>query len=790
MGDEAVQSFPQDPSDDDKASLVPRASPPRPIGCRWGHAHDALLYRLTDEPPRQKVAGFDVDGTLLRWTCAGWPHKPDDYALWSAAVVRRLRALHADGFKLVLFGNRGGIKGAFDGANARKASEFTDWIAHVLRVPLHCLYATRKKDAAGEPSRFFKPAIGMWDAMEELLNGGVPVDAGRSFFVGDAATDREWAERVGRSRGVVVGFEGPAVFFGPPAGPCSSNKEHGGASAANQALTSPDDGAGAGGVSTGGAADVAPATALEARRALLGGYLDGPRMLLLCGPQGAGKSVFSSQLLANEAGGSSEGGDDGGGGGGGGGSGDPVWVHVSQDTISKAGTAGSRPQVERAARAALARGRCVVVDRMHLTAEQRRPFIVVAEEAAVPVDVAVLCPPLAEMQRRVRVRTHHPTGFQGGGRDGTVASSLASLQPPTYAEGLRLITFTHTPEEVAELTSLYRRVRLEAAPSAPSAPPSAAPPPPSLATSIALHGQSGAQVRRLPAIVLGTMNLRSGCMGAMLLAGFAGVDTAPTYKNEAAVGSALAQHATAQGNEGSAEGGAGGGDGADGGGAPYVIVKVPSRARRASEVREELRASLGKLRCRKCDLLLLHWPAQVIENGTLGEVWKAMEAAVADGEADALGVCNFTSAALRALRQVATILPAVNQVERHPMLPQWALLEACRAQRIIVQAHTPLGQGRGTLLHHPVVETIARQTGLSAAQLVLHWNLRHGVAVAPKCSTEVHAAEVLRAVAPAAPLSADHMAALDGLVPSGAPGQRWIDPPWMKGGAHAHLYSW
>ena len=56
-----------------------------------------------------QVAGFDLDGTLLRWTCVSWPQKLDDYALWSAGVVVRLRALHADGYKIVIFGNRGQV---------------------------------------------------------------------------------------------------------------------------------------------------------------------------------------------------------------------------------------------------------------------------------------------------------------------------------------------------------------------------------------------------------------------------------------------------------------------------------------------------------------------------------------------------------------------------------------------------------------------------------------------------------------------------------------------------------
>ena len=159
----------------------------------------------------------------------------------------------------------------------------------------------------------------MWGAMEGLLNGGQPADAGQSFFVGDLATDREWADNVSKAKHVTMGFETPAVAFGPAAGPCSSNKEgSGGAvSGANLSLM--------GGLgSVGGAAAGAPAEALAARRALLGGYLRGARMLVLCGPQGSGKSFFCAQLLGTDG--------DGEGGGGAFGTESGGWVHVSQDT--------------------------------------------------------------------------------------------------------------------------------------------------------------------------------------------------------------------------------------------------------------------------------------------------------------------------------------------------------------------------------------------------------------------------------------------------------------------------
>ena len=172
----------------------------------------------------------------------------------------------------------------------------------------------------------------------------------------------------------------------------------------------------------------------------------------------------------------------------------------------------------------------------------------------------------------------------------------------------------------------------------------------------------------------------------------------------------------------------------------------PVTSTAAAQVRAAVAASLRKLCVQRCDLLLLHWPDRAIEDGTLGEVWRAMEAAREAGECGALGVCNFSVAALQTLLPLCTSSPpAVNQVERHPLCQQRELLEFCAAHRIVLQAHTPLGNGKAQLLQHAAVVRVAQASGLTPAGVLLRWNLAHGVAVAPKCSSTAHAEDVLEA---------------------------------------------
>ena len=747
-------------------------------------------------------------------------------------MLPKLREWHAAGYKLVIFGNRGGVKGAFEGKNAQKTWALADWLAQEVGVPLHAVYATRSG------SDYYKPSVGMWTAMEEKLNDGVRVDPASSFYVGDmagrpgdiGASDLGFALNVGKSRNVTMRFETPEEAFGAPAGP---NGESGG---------------GGGGGSSATAAHAPPQSSLATRAALLGGYLPGPRLLILCGPQGAGKSHFCSGLLSGGSGG-------GGGGGGGGaaasGSGTAVaassapmaepmeeegedavhvlssssdesdeeserkpaaraatvvassgsasaaaavslapWVVICQDTISGAGKPGSRDKCEREVRAALKRGENVVVDRTHLTVEQRGHFMEIGKEVGVRIDAVVLLPPLEEMQRRVRERVDHPGGVSGPRYASMVAKSYQSLVPPTHSEGFDLITTLQTPAQVASTTRLYARCVMPSTLAAASLPPlpasfqlnhpggGAAPPagPPSSSSAPSSNGGGTVTHRPLPSVALGTMNLRQDPLKRILHSGgFVAVDTSTGYGNETGVGAGLAEDA-------------------------YLICKVPHKMFKAADVRTAINTSLHKLNRRRCQMLLLHWPANAIENDCLLETWGAMEAAVAAGQAEALGVCNFTVRALEHLLSLnPSIPPAVNQVERHPLLPQWELLDYCACHHIQLQAHTPLGSGNPKVLGNAVIRRVGEESGLTPAQVCLQWNLRHGVAVVPKCSSDEHARQALQATAAGSGnraqgpvLSPAHMKWLDEVTPPGAEGFRVCKGGtfMIPGGAKRELYGW
>jgi diketogulonate reductase-like aldo/keto reductase len=331
--------------------------------------------------------------------------------------------------------------------------------------------------------------------------------------------------------------------------------------------------------------------------------------------------------------------------------------------------------------------------------------------------------------------------------------SAVSLKFPSYEEGIDLISASGTVDGAAKIVQLYRNVKRTASSSN--------------ETAIVPKSLAACQSATLPRITLGTMGLgKKTAQDVVSMArklGLNAFDTAPTYKNEDKVGAGMSSSSDA---------------------AVFCIVKVPKRATTPEQVRQELNDSLTQLKRKSADLLLLHWPCDVIAANTLKDVWHDMEKLVQEGLAKNLGVCNFNAQALGMLQpHCIQYPPVVNQVERHPLCPQWELVDFCAKKDILLQAHTPLGQGKSDLLQHEVIRTIATQNNLSPAQVVLQWNLQQGVAVVPKCSTQEHMEQVLALTDAASKtttprlLSAADMEVLNNVSDK----KRFVAPPFMYG---------
>ncbi|MFG2981560.1 aldo/keto reductase [Streptomyces sp. NPDC048258] len=235
-----------------------------------------------------------------------------------------------------------------------------------------------------------------------------------------------------------------------------------------------------------------------------------------------------------------------------------------------------------------------------------------------------------------------------------------------------------------------------------------------------------------------------------LEAGYRSIDTAAVYGNEAGTGKAVAASGVAREEL-------------------FVTTKLwngPKQTWNRDAVLRAFDDSLGKLRLDHVDLYLIHWPRPMRDDFV--SIWKTFEEIAASGRAKAVGVSNFRPADLERLAGASALVPAVNQIELHPLFPQ-AELRALHAGRgIATEAWSPLGQGK-ELLTLPAVAGIAAKHGRSAAQVVLRWHLQHGNIVIPKSVTPARIRENLDVFG--FELDAADVAALDALG-AGAAGRR------------------
>ncbi len=140
--------------------------------------------------------------------------------------------------------------------------------------------------------------------------------------------------------------------------------------------------------------------------------------------------------------------------------------------------------------------------------------------------------------------------------------------------------------------------------------------------------------------------------------------------------------------------------------------------------------SLAKLDCGYIDLYLIHWPLPM--EGKYTQAWKALERLYRDKRVLAIGVSNFKPQHLDTLLQGAETVPAVNQIELHPLLQQQETRAACASQGIVVESYSPLMQAGGEALEDPVIVDLARKHDKTPAQVILRWHVQSGFIVIPK----------------------------------------------------------
>ncbi|PVH77751.1 Aldo/keto reductase [Cadophora sp. DSE1049] len=241
----------------------------------------------------------------------------------------------------------------------------------------------------------------------------------------------------------------------------------------------------------------------------------------------------------------------------------------------------------------------------------------------------------------------------------------------------------------------------------------------------------------IPALGLGTWQSGPGevkkAVSYALSVGYKHIDCAYCYGNEDEVGEGL-KEAFANGVK-----------------REDIFVTTKLWSTYHSRVEQNLDMSLKSLGLDYVDLYLMHWPVAMNPNGNHEkfpkhpdgsrdlvtdwkhtQTWKAMEKLVATGKVKAIGVANYSVKYLEELLPEATIVPAVNQIENHPSLPQQEIVDFCKEKNIHITAYSPLGSSGSPMMKEKPILEVAEKRGVTPASVLLSYHVARGSSVLAK----------------------------------------------------------
>lgn len=175
---------------------------------------------------------------------------------------------------------------------------------------------------------------------------------------------------------------------------------------------------------------------------------------------------------------------------------------------------------------------------------------------------------------------------------------------------------------------------------------------------------------------------------------------------------------------------------------------------------EGLQKSLDMLKTPYVDLYLMHWPVPMNPKGksnvfrqdenktnksagnhplfpkhedgsrdidtsiTHQDTWKNLEKLIQShpDKVKAIGVANYSVKYMEKLLKIATIVPAVNQIENHPLCPQQEVVDFCKEKGIHITAYSPLGSTGSPLFKDEGVNEVAKKHSVGPAVVLLSYH--------------------------------------------------------------------
>lgn len=193
--------------------------------------------------------------------------------------------------------------------------------------------------------------------------------------------------------------------------------------------------------------------------------------------------------------------------------------------------------------------------------------------------------------------------------------------------------------------------------------------------------------------------------------GYRHIDSAQAYKNEGAVGEAVRDSGISREEL-------------------FITTKCASKTHGYDSTLKGVEESLARFGFDYIDLFLIHDPFSGAERRL--DTYRALLDAQRAGKIRTVGVSNYGIKHLDEIKTAGLPMPAVNQIEVHPLCQQHPIVEYCRAHAIVVQAYCPIIRGQ---MGHPAIQAVANKYGRDPAQILIRWSLQNGFVPLPKSST-------------------------------------------------------
>ena len=193
--------------------------------------------------------------------------------------------------------------------------------------------------------------------------------------------------------------------------------------------------------------------------------------------------------------------------------------------------------------------------------------------------------------------------------------------------------------------------------------------------------------------------------------GYRLIDTATLYKNEKEIGNAVRKSGLPRDEI-------------------FVTTKVPNPQQGYDTTLKAFDTSMKILNIDYIDLYLVHWPIK----GKRKETWKALEYLYNNNQVKAIGVANYLMPFLKELETYCTVIPVINQMEFSPWLYLKDELQYCNEHNIQLQSYSPLT--RGKKFSDEELQKLCKNYNKTPAQIILRWNIEHGISTIPKSSNK------------------------------------------------------